>query len=594
MRRLHLLFIKHKTIILDRLRCLFVITLLVSYQQIIFAQKNNATAELNTIDKNLNESVFISTNTNSFLTGETLYYKIFCADKTTNAPTKYTKVAYFELIDSNKKPVVTHKLFLENGSGNGDFFIPTTLKTGTYKIIGYTNWMLSNKGTGEFFNTDIYIVNPYKEKSVSVPEPDIDPKETVISSTTNDNISFDLKNKIFNNREQVELKVNAVSDDFLRGNYMISVRKTDGFLSQNKTIFTDYQTANQSSYNDIVNGSNFVLPELRGEILSGRITSSTEEVKNKKISLSVIGKNYDVKVAKTDEQGKFLFNLEKANPNSNIIVQVLEYDKESYTIEMDKQKEADLSNLKFSTLKFNPESDKNITDRLVSSQVENAYYNIKKDSLLAPANFAPFYGSLSKEYKLDDFTRFPTMEETITEVVSGVVFRKNNKNYSLHVYDYDENYESSSEPLVVVDGLILDDLNEFFTYSPKNIYKVNVVKGLYYYGSKSFNGVVAFTTKNGDYETKLKGSFIIRPELLRSQGKKEYFQPDYSDNKNMRIPDYRHQLLWLPTADLSVPNIKFYTSDISGQFEVLLEGFSASGKPVSIREIIEVKESHPN
>lgn len=595
--RLHLFFIKPKTIILDRLRYLLVITLVLSYQQIVFAQKNNAVAELKTIDKNLNESVFISTNTNSFLTGETLYYKIFCVDKTTNAPTKYTKIAYFELIDNNKKPVVTHKLFLENGSSNGDFFIPTTLETGTYKIIGYTNWMLSNNGAEEFFNTDIYIVNPYKEKAVSAPEPAIDPKETVLSSTTNDNISFDLKNKIFNTREQVELKVNAGSDDFLKGNYMISVRKTDGFLSQNKIIFNDYRAANQSSsYSTIGTNSNFVLPELRGEILSGRITSTTEEVKNKKIGLSIIGKNYDAKLAKTDEQGRFLFNIERANPNSNIIVQVLEYNKESYTIEMDKQKEADFSNLKFSDLKFNPESDKNITERLVSSQVENAYYNIKKDSLPAPANFAPFYGSLSKEYKLDDFTRFPTMEETITEVISGVVFRKNNKHYSLHVYDYDENYESSSEPLVVVDGLILDDLNDFFTYNPKNIYKVNVVKGLYYYGSKSFNGVVAFTTKNGDYETKLKGTFIIRPELLRPQGKKEYFQPDYSDNKNMRIPDYRHQLLWLPAADLNATNstIKFYTSDISGQFEVLLEGFSASGIPVNIREIIEVKKSNSN
>ncbi|MCD0463982.1 hypothetical protein [Flavobacterium sp. ENC] len=580
---------------MDRLRYLLGLTLLLSYQQIVFAQKNNALAELKTIDKNLNESVFISTNTNSFLTGETLYYKIFCVDKTTNAPTKYTKVAYFELIDNNKKPVVTHKLFLENGSGNGDFFIPTTLETGTYKIIGYTNWMLSNNGAEEFFNTDIYIVNPYREKAVSTPDPVTDPQEIVLSSTTNDNISFDLKNKIFNNREQVELKVNAGSDDFLKGNYMISVRKTDGFLAQNKIIFSDYQATHQStSYSNIVNNSNLVLPELRGEIISGRITSATEEIKNKQIGLSLVGKNYDAKISKTDEQGRFIFNIEKANPNPNIIVQVLEYNKESYSIEMDKQKEADLSNLKFPDLKFNPDSDKNITERLVSSQVENAYYNIKKDSLLSPANFTPFYGSLSKEYKLDDFTRFPTMEETITEVISGVVFRKNNQNYSLHVYDYDENYESSSQPLVVVDGLILDDLNEFFTYNPKNIYKVNVVKGLYYYGSKSFNGVVAFTTKNGDYKTKLKGNFIITPELLRPQGKKQHFQPDYSDNKNTRIPDYRHQLLWVPNADLSVSSIKFYTSDISGKFEVLLEGFSASGKPVYIREIIEVKKSNSN
>jgi hypothetical protein len=584
-------FIKYKTIILDRLKHILVLTLLLSCQQIIFAQNSSSIGELNEIDKNLNESVFISTNTNSFLTGETLLYKIFCINKTTNASTKYSKIAYLELVDAYKKTVFTHKLFLENGTGNGDFFIPTTLETGTYKIVGYTNWML-NKHVDEYFTSDIYIINPYKEK----PNNTNSLKEkAVLESVKDDNISFDLKNKTFGNRTLVDLKVNAVSDDFLKGNYAVSVRKTDGFSAQNKKTFKEYQISNQGKVFSSINDLNFIFPELRGEIISGKIASSGE-IKNKKIALSIIGKNYDLKFTNTDEQGRFYFNLEKPNPNNNIVVQVVDENKENYSIEIDKPKKTDFSSLSFSPLELNIESNENITERLISSQVENAYYNVKKDSLITPNNFVPFYGLRSTEFIFDDFTRFPTMEETITEVLVGVIFRKENNNYVIRIFDYDENYESTLPPLVLVDGLIIENLNEFFTYSPKNLYKANVIRGLYYYGSKTFNGILSFTTKKGDYESKSKGSFLIKPEILRPQGKKEYFQPNYADDKNSRIPDYRHQLLWLPNADLSStnPNIQFYTSDVSGQFEVTLEGFSASGKPVYLKEIINVKDSISN
>jgi hypothetical protein len=578
---------------LDRLKYIIAIVLAVSFQQFSFAQKNNPVNELTEIDKKINESIYVTTNGNSFLSGETLLYKLFCINKTTNVATKYSKVAYLKLIDSNKNTVFTDKLFLQDGVANGDFFIPTTLETGNYKIIGYTNWMVNKKPSG-YFILDIFIVNPYKEKTNIVIS---DKTATVSEALTNENISFDLKKKIYKNRDQIEFKINTNSDDFAKGNYMLSVRKTDGFLSQNKPNFKELKTENLSiNTNGEISNSNFILPELRGEIIGGKITSNTAEIKNKKVALSIVGKNNNLKLTKTDDQGRFQFNIEKPNPNPNIIVQVIEDNKEDYTVEMDQPATIDISNLTFPTFEFNSDFLNNITDRLVASQVENAYYNRKKDSTLIPIDTTDFYGSLSKEFKLDAFTRFPTMEETITEVVNGVYFRKNNNDYSIHVYDYDPNYESSIPALIVVDGLVIENVNELFTYSPKSVYKINVVKGIYYYGSKSFNGIVSFTTKNGDFDTKLKGNFIIRPELLRPRYKKDYFQPDYTNNKESRTPDYRHQLLWIPKVDLSNVNskISFFASDISGNYEIILEGFSANGKPVYIKENIEIQSLTPN
>ena len=586
-------FIKYKTIILDRLKNILVVILLLSCKQIIFAQNNNSSIELNEVDTNINESVYISTNSNSFLTGETLLYNISCLNKTTNLPSKYSKVAYFKLIDSNKKIITTQKIFLKNGTGNGDFFIPTTLETGTYKIIGYTNWIL-NKNIDNYFMTDIYILNPYKENNVvTTSQSEVSISEPTIDS----NISFHFNSKVLANRQKVELSIKTANDDFLKGNYTISVRKSDGFSVQNKVLFNDYKLVNQNKIpNNTINSSDFLLPELRGEIIKGRIKSNFGEINNRKVALSIVGKNYDLKIAKTDEQGRFTKKKKKANTNPNIVIQVLGENKGNYTIEINEPKETDFSTLVFPALQLNSESNKNITERLISSQIENAYYNTKKDSIITTDKFVPFFGTSTIQYKFDDFTRFPTMEETITEIITGVVFRKEKDNYSLLINDYDKNFNSTLPPLVVVDGLILENLNDFFKYNPRNLYSVNVVKGLYYYEAKSFNGLLFFTTKNGDYETNLNGSYIIKPQLLRPVANKRYFQPDYTQDKNTRIPDYRHQLLWLPNADLSTinSNIQFYTSDVSGKFEVTLEGFSATGKPVYIKEIIDVKSTDSN
>lgn len=593
MRRLLNFFIKYKTIILDRLKHILVVILLLSCKQIIFAQNNNSSIALNEIDTNINESVYIRTNSNSFLTGETLLYNISCLNKTTNLPSKYSKVAYFKLIDSNKKIITTQKIFLKNGTGNGDFFIPTTLETGTYKIIGYTNWIL-NKNIDNYFITDIYILNPYKENNVvTTSQSEISILQPIIDS----NISFNFNSKVLANRQKAELSIKTANDDFLKGNYTISVRKSDGFSVQNKVLFNDYKLVNQNKIpNNTINSSDFLLPELRGEIIKGRIKSNFGEINNRKVALSIVGKNYDLKIAKTDEQGRFTFNLEKANTNPNIVIQALGENKENYTIEINEPKETDFSSLVFPALQLNSESNKNITERLISSQIENAYYNTKKDSIITPEKFVPFFGTSTIQYKFDDFTRFPTMEETITEIITGVVFRKEKDNYSLLINDYDKNFNSTLPPLVVVDGLILENLNDFFKYNPRNLYSVNVVKGLYYYEAKSFNGLLFFTTKNGDYETNLNGNYIIKPQLLRPVANKRYFQPDYTQDKNTRIPDYRHQLLWLPNADLSTinSNVQFYTSDVSGKFEVTLEGFSATGKPVYVKEIIDVKSTDSN
>ena len=106
------------------------------------------------------EKTYIHTNTNLLLAGEYLYYKIYCLNENTGAYSEISKLAYVELVGSNKNIVFKHKLRLENGNAQGDFFIPSSILTGNYKLIAYTNWT-KNKSYNSFYEHDIYILNPF-------------------------------------------------------------------------------------------------------------------------------------------------------------------------------------------------------------------------------------------------------------------------------------------------------------------------------------------------------------------------------------------------------------------------------------------------
>lgn len=58
------------------------------------------------------------------------------------------------------------------------------------------------------------------------------------------------------------------------------------------------------------------------------------------------------------------------------------------------------------------------------------------------------------------------------------------------------------------------------------------------------------------------------------------------------IPDCRYQLLWEPNIRLREPvrYFDFYTSQVPGRYEVVLEGFTSYGKPISLKAYFEVTQ----
>jgi hypothetical protein len=588
---------------LERLKTIILLATLLSGIPIIFAQNNDSKQEFTMLLNSNPEAIFLHCNATTLVTGETLQYKLYNLNPSVFTSSDVSKIAYVELIDEDAKRVFIQKISLENGIGQGDYFVPTTLKTGNYKLISYTNWML-NKPVTELFQLDLTIINPFKKNEKDTKILQSAEKENTININNQANVgnldkslfSLLLDKKIAKKREQFVFKINTAVQQTLKGNYSLSVRKLDQLSVENQLTATEFKnkwTKKAGEYHPTE--KEMFLPELRGEIISGNITAKNgaNNIQNKNIALSIPGKSYTFKTTNTDASGKFIFNIDKTNDGSDLIVQIMDEDRQNYTLQLEEINRVNYSSLHYKpNLELSPEMTKSIIKRSVASQVENAYYYKKTDSIIVKNTQDEFFKAVGKEYILDDYDRFPTLQETITEVLFEVYYKQKENDFIIGVRDFNANFETPGSSLVLVDGLLIKDNNELFKYNTKKINKVSIISGGYYYGSKLFNGVISFTTFNQDYVSNQSGTYILNTKILRPVAKKEYHSPNYADkSKNKRIPDYRYQLLWLPQLILANNEnpISFYTSDVTGTFEITLEGFTDQGIPVSLKDTFEVQ-----
>ena len=109
----------------------------------------------------LPEKLFVHLDRTYYLTGESLWFKLYCVDGMLHRPLRVSQVAYLELLDRDRKPVLQTKVSLADNERSGAFLLPATLASGHYLVRAYTNWM-KNAGPDFFFEQPITIVNPFR------------------------------------------------------------------------------------------------------------------------------------------------------------------------------------------------------------------------------------------------------------------------------------------------------------------------------------------------------------------------------------------------------------------------------------------------
>lgn len=575
---------------------------LISAQYVVKSQD-----ELAQLKKLPLEKVYVHYNASVLFPGEYVYYSLYCINAQTNKLSNISSMAYIELVGEDLTTQLVQKVRLDGGRGQGDFFIPVSIPSGNYKLIGYTQWM-KNAGQEQLFKDDIAIINPYRtdQEAVLAAEEDstmasnavIKEKpqiQTTKKKKDDGTIVLMTDKKQYGQREKVALVPRNFKGPLGYGNYSISVRKIDALSGDSPMDAADYSSAYLGvgkAIDKAVNDSIF-LPEQRGELFFGKVVLKEGNLPavDKTVVISIPGTDFQIRSAITDKDGNFYTYVRKEYSAEVILAQVVDDTPDNYKVAFSKERSLEYTGLDFKNFTISAEDKNAIVKRSVHNQIENGYYSVKPDSILSINLKDPFDGGVPEVFKLDDYTRFNTLRETLVEIVENVWVKKlPNGKYTFWVKEDNESYDDSyagDPPLVLVDGVFIPNHDDLLDFNARTIDKMSILRDPLVMGSKNYHGMVAIETSNGDFlETEQAKTIAIQPLTIPAP-KKNYFRQRYdgTNDEFERIPDFRYQLFWEPKVVIQAEEVayEFYTSDIPGEYEIVLEGFTTYGKPISIR-----------
>ena len=329
------------------------------------------------------------------------------------------------------------------------------------------------------------------------------------------------------------------------------------------------------------------VPENRGHLVKGIVRDvSGNPAQNVETYVSVPGRNIRLYLSRSNKDGLVQYEMRNFFGPQKLIAQTNPRKDSTYRIEIRNPFSNQFSRYSIPPFKISPLTEKNLLNRAIAMQVQDVFYEENLNRFQRPvSDSSAFYGKADETYLLDDYTRFPVMDEVMREYVKGVWVRKRKNGFHFLVMDNVNQAVFDEDPLLLMDGVPAFDVNKIMDLNPLQISKLEVLTRKYYLGDQSFPGIVSYTSYAGDM-----AGFQLDPQTLTLdyeglQLQREFFSPHYETERqrSSRMPDQRILLHWAP--DVRTTNgkaqIEFYTADLDGNFLVIVEGLSSTGVPGS-------------
>lgn len=324
------------------------------------------------------------------------------------------------------------------------------------------------------------------------------------------------------------------------------------------------------------------LPEIKGHIINGVVTRAGETQSSVFTYLGSPGKIIRAYGSWSNAQGEVRFEIKDFFGSRRIIVQTKTDSAERYEVKILDPFSGAMDQQKLPALTLDAKKEKELLSRSIAMQVQDIYYYDETRNLFSKraVDSSAFYGRADATYLLDDYTRFPVMEEVMREYVPGVFVRKRKDGFHFLVVNSNGGI-LPGDPMVLVDGIPVFDVDDVMSMDPLRVRKLEVVKRQYYLGHAVFSGIVSYSTYHGDL-----GGLELDPRSISLdydglQLQRQFYSPRYNNkDSNNRLPDQRYLLHWQPelfTDGQGNQKIEFYTSDVAGNYTVVAEGLTKDG-----------------
>ncbi len=557
------------------------------------------------------ETVYLQTNKPFYYPGEIIWFKGYMNYRIRGLADSLSSILYVDLINAERKVVQSKVLKIDSGHVSGNFRLPSELPDGKYALVAYTNWM-RNYGDQSYSMKVLPILNLFDK-----PIPD----ESALPTKNSPEIELTLNKEKYHPRELVKVAVSLLDESDKPIPADLSVSVTDVTQVPNVTwskadIRKDFILPGElKSSSDA-----FSYPIEYGINWSGEFQSSLK--KQEPVKLTIVRGNFeDVRTETTAANGKFsLLNL-NIKDSALYSFQALRggatYGK---VVELPRARPF----VSFNASEYSiPLERKSAVQRVLSTYELPADATLLKEvevtstKLDDPKKNDNVYGKAEATISSEEISKFGSVEQLLRAKALGFVLSFNGVHWTFYSNrlqpdrperivvggngsrqtDVPPQIEyPSTEPFLTIDNKqVLINSGEtvgdrLMSLDPNSIERIEISStAASYIGANGGYGLVAVFLKRGSAPD------TDKFQKLYIKGYETSFDfkgPDYADKtEDHSMGDFRSTLFWkrnLKTTSVGSAGFAFYTSDLTGQYRIVVEGVTEKGQPVHYEQLIEV------
>ena len=453
------------------------------------------------------ERTYVCTDRHSYVAGEDVFCSVFCFDGGSGSLSDFSSVAYVELI-SPEGSAVRVKMALQDGRGAGRLRLPSTLPTGNYRLIAYTA-LNRNEEDMDYFRGS-RVISVYNTLSASRQESVVlDAATAAVEGTGRPyGTAVEGKGRPYGTAAPAGLVMEQRGDSlFLRNSgtecldFCLSLSISDALPDPEGPGLADFLEARSGDRTTLRTDAKLSIPEYEGEIVSIRVPAMYSGVT---AVLSGPGLRNDIYSSTVDSTGLVSFYTGNIYGDRDLVFELNSRDvNDDFSLEvLSPFASPELDRDGVPELHLNGSVAEDLKRRSVAMQISR-HFGIDEymDSLQLRPDLL-FKGGTMTVYEMDDYTRFPTMRETIVEYVREVHIRRQDGEPVLKIVP-GKSFESYSSmlggnALVLVDGVPVSEHGRVLDLNPALLRRICIYPYDVSTGSCIYSGVVNFISFRGD------------------------------------------------------------------------------------------------
>lgn len=482
------------------------------------------------------QDMYLATDKACYVAGESIGCSVFCA----SGPS----VAMVELVSSDG-PAARTKLALSGGRGAGMLHIPFGTPTGNYRILSYLQDGSPVSGP---------VISVYNTLTIDRVKGGVEVVSEAASAPQLMETGYGLS---------VDVKADSLVIRNLSGaaaSVCVSLYREDSLQPVSRPSIAGFKLPAASEPSD-------------GERIRGRIEGAGAAFATGVI-LAVPGSKTDCYHAEVQEDGSFCADTENIFGDVDLVcIPVgVEKSRDAYVVLDQPFLGAPVSGLPKLEICRSMEPD--LLRRTAAMRERLSADTLAVSLPVRGGHFFLEHESIS--YELDDYTRFPTMEEVFVEIIPQVKLRRRGGEPHIYVLippSVSDGIPRWGDAVVMVDGVPVPDQRLIESYDPAIVKTIEVYPCRYRLGSAVFDGVVNLVTFDG----RMPG--LLLPDYIRIYG--------FHGCSIPRVFEGSETLLWSPLVDIpagasvSVPVDRAAAGAV---YTLSVEGLTAAGVPLYLRK----------